>query len=118
MRKQDARKIGAKAREVIRLRVADYLRCKKGTQAEAADIFQLSLRGVQKIWKQYKEGGRKALLAKKRGPAHNNSRLRQEQVKETTSAIKKGTPDDYGLPYFLWTAGAVRLLIKKSLGKL
>ncbi|HEU0143963.1 MAG TPA: helix-turn-helix domain-containing protein [Nitrososphaera sp.] len=105
MKRQDARRIGAQAQETIRLRIADYLRRGKGTQAEAADIFQLSLRGVKKIWKQYKEGGRKALLAKKRGPAHHSSRLSKQQVKEITGAIKKGTPDDYGLPYFLWTAG-------------
>ena len=114
MKKQDARVIGARAQEAIRFRIADFLRRKKGTQAEAADIFQLSLRGVQKIWKQYKEGGRKALRAKKRGPAAGVGRMDKRQVQEITGAIKKGTPDDYQLPYFLWTAGAVRLLIKKK----
>lgn len=116
MKRQDARKIGAQAQEVIRLRVADYLQAGKGTQGEAADIFQLSLRGVQKIWKRYKEGGRKALKAKKRGPAQSRSRLRGRQLKEMTTLIQKDTPDAYGLPYFLWTAGAVRLLIKKKPG--
>lgn len=114
MKRQDVRKIGAQAQEAIRLRVADFLRHGKGTQREAAEIFQLSLPGVKKIWKRYKEAGRKALRAQKRGPADGAGRLRPEQVKEITRAVKKGTPDDYRLPYFLWTAGAVRLLIKKK----
>lgn len=114
MKRQDARKIGAQAQEAIRLRVADFLRYGKGTQKEAAEIFQLSLRGVKKIWKRYKDGGRKALHSKKRGPGPGVSRLTPKQVKAITGAIKKGTPDDYQLPYFLWTAAAVRLLIKKK----
>ena len=118
MKKQDGRKIGAQVQEVLRLRIADFLRRGKGTQAEAAEVFQLSLRGVKKIWKQYKEGGRKALLAKKRGPVKSTAQLSKAQVREITRAIKKGTPDDYQLAYHLWTAGAVRLLIKKSPGKL
>lgn len=116
MRRQDARKIGAQAQEVLRFRVADFLRRGKGTQVQAADIFELSLVAVKKIWKQYKEGGRKALRKKKRGPAHSRCRMDKQQQKQITCAIKKGTPDHYQLPYFLWTAGAVRLLIKKKPG--
>ena len=114
MKRQDARKIGAQAQEAIRLRIADFLRRGKGTQREAAEIFQVSLPGVKKVWKRYKEGGRNALRAHKRGPAAGGGRLKPEQVKQITRAVKKGTPDDYRLPYFLWTAAAVRLLIKKK----
>jgi len=114
MKKQDARRLHPEAQQAIRLRIADYLQSRKGTQRQAAEIFQVSVPAVKKIWKQYKEGGIKALQVKKRGPAHSPARLSKEQVKDITQCIKKGTPDTYQLPYPLWTADAVRLLIKKK----
>lgn len=114
MRKADGRKLETAAQEALRLRIADFLRLKKGTQAKAAGIFQLSLRGIKKIWKQYKQGGRKALRAKKREPKRSTSRLSKQQIQQTKKQMKEGTPDVYGLPYTLWTAGAVRLLLKKK----
>ena len=114
MKKQDARRLHPEAQQAIRLRIADYLQSRKGTQRQAAEIFQVSVPAVKKIWKQYKEGGIKALQVKKRGPAHSPARLSKEQVKDITQCIKKGTPDTYQLPYPLWTADTVRLLIKKK----
>ena len=114
MRRQDGRKLGSQAQEAIRFLVVDFLRQGKGTQSEAASIFQLSIWAVKKIWKRYKQGGRKSLRAKKRGPLRRTSRLDKEQISQIKDAVKKATPDHYGLPYFLWTAGAVRLLIKKK----
>ncbi len=111
MKQKDGRRLSPEAQEAIRLRVADFLRMNKGTQAEAATIFQLSLSCVKKIWKQYKAGGCKALKVKKRGPQQGCSRLAKQQVK---ARMKKDTPDGYGLPSYLWTAGAVRLLLKKK----
>ena len=116
MKKQDARRLHPEAQQAIRLRIADYIQSGKGTQRQAAEIFQVSLAAVKKIWKHYKEGGIPALQTKKRGPAHSNARLSKEQVKVITQCIKKGTPDSYHLPYPLWTADAVRLLIKKKQG--
>ena len=114
MKKLDARRLHPEAQQAIRLRIAAYLQSGKWTQRQAADIFQVSLAAVKKIWKQYKEGGTKALHNKKRGPAHSSSRLSKAQVKKVTRCIEKGTPDSYQLPYYLWTANAVRLLIKKK----
>ena len=106
MKKQDARRLHPAAQQAIRLRIAAYLQSGKGTQRQAAEIFQVSLAAVKKIWKQYKEGGARALQTKKRGPAHSPARLSKEQVKAITHCIKKGTPDSYQLPYQLWTADA------------
>jgi transposase len=114
MKKQDARKLTPAAQEAIRLRVVDFLKMKKGTQRQAADFFQLSLRAVEKIWQHYKAGGVQALKAKKRGAHQPASSLSKKAVKQITRLIKKGTPDTYDLPYSLWTANAVRLLIKKK----
>jgi len=116
MKRVDGRKLNPEAQEVIRLRVADFLQTGKGNQAEAAAIFQLSLSGVKKIWKQYKAGGHKVLKVKKRGPQQHTSRLSMQQVKEVKTSINNKTPDGYQLPSYLWTANAVRLLLKKKPG--
>ena len=114
MKRRDARKLHPKAQEAIRLRIVDYLKAGKGTQTQAANIFKLSVRAVKKIWKQFRQGGAKALKARKRGPHPTTSLLSEAKVTELTSCIKKGTPDSYELPYYLWTANAVRMLIKKK----
>jgi transposase len=114
MKKKDARKLPPLAQEAIRLRVVSFLRSGKGTQNEAAEIFEVSLACVKKIWKRFKEGGTKLLQAHKRGPTKSTARLSNAQVKDITRAIKEGTPNTYHLPYHLWTAGAVHLLIKKK----
>jgi transposase len=116
MKKEDARKLHPEAQEAIRLRIIAFLNSGKGTQQQAADIFQVSLPAVKKIWKKYKEGGFEAVRVKKRGPVGSTSLLSKDQVKKVTGCIKRGTPDRYGVPYFLWTANAVRLLIKKKPG--
>lgn len=118
MKKQDARKLNPQAQEAIRIRIANFLKNRKGTQRQAADIFQVSLPAVEKIWKQYRKGGLLALRAKKRGPAGHISLLSKAQVSKVTHCIKKGTPDRHHLPYYLWTANAVRLLIKKNRSKI
>src|SRR3954451_2253361 len=120
MKRQDGRKLGAEAQEAIRLRIAAFLRDRKGTQGQAADIFGVSLGAIEKIWKQYRESGAKSLLAKKRGPKKSRALVDRTQVRDITGAIRSSTPEDHGLPYpqdpadHLWTAGAVRLLIKKK----
>ena len=114
MKKLDARKLSPTAQEAIRFRVVDFLKKRKGTQRQAADFFQLSLWAVEKIWKRYKQGGVQALKLKKRGPHQRRSLLSNKTVKEITRMVKKDTPDAYDLPYHLWTADAVRLLIKKK----
>jgi transposase len=116
MKHQDGRKLKPEAQEAIRLRVAHFLKTAKGTQQQAADIFQLSAPAVKKIWKQYKEGGMKALKLKKRGPHLRTALLSKQQVKQLKSLVKKDMPDSYNLPHYLWTADAVRLLIKKKQG--
>jgi transposase len=116
MKHQDGRKLQPEAQEAIRLRVAHFLKTAKGTQQQAADIFQLSVPAVKKIWKQYKEGGMKSLKLKKRGPHQCTALLSKQQVKQLKSLIKKDMPDSYHIPYYLWTADAVRLLIKKKQG--
>jgi transposase len=115
-KKQDARKLSSQAQEALRLRIVDYLKTGKGTQKQAAAIFAFSIDAIKKIWKRYKQNGIKALKRKKRGPHQCTSRLSKLQTKQITRDIRKGTPDSYQLPFYLWTADAVRRLIKKKHG--
>jgi transposase len=115
-KKQDARKLSPQAQEALRLRIIDYLKTGKGTQKQAAGIFAFSIDAIKKIWKRYKQNGIKALKRKKRGPHQCTSRLSKMQIKQITRAIQKDTPDSYQLPFYLWTADAVRRLIKKKQG--
>jgi len=118
MKNQDARRLHPEAQEALRLRIVDFLKKHKGIQREAAAIFQVSLRAVEKIWKQFKEGGRKALKQKKRGPHKGRCRLSKGKAKQVCDIIKKDMPGQHNIPRYLWTAAAVRLLIKKKPGKL
>jgi transposase len=69
---------------------------------------------VEKIWKQFKEGGIKALKQKKRGLQKSHSPLSDDKVKLVCGSIKKDMPGQHNIPRYLWTAVAVRLLIKKA----
>ena len=114
MKKPDARKLTPSAQEALRIRVVHFLRARRGTQRQAAAIFELSLPAVEKIWKHYKAGGVTAVKAKKRGPRTSTARLSQQGVRQVKQWIRQDTPDGYHLPYPLWTAEAVRRLIKKK----
>jgi len=103
MKKEDGRKLHPEAQAAIRIRIIAFIKSGKGTQQQAAEIFQISLPAVKKIWKKYREGGLGAIRAKKRGPSRSTSLLSESQVKKVTRCIKKGTPDKYGIPYYLWT---------------
>jgi transposase len=114
MGKADARKLIPEVQEALRLRIAEFLKRGKGTQEEAADIFQVSLPAVKKIWKQFKEGGKRALKQKKRGPRSCKPKLSAQKAKQLRNIIKKDTPEQHSIPRYLWTAAAVGLLIKKK----
>jgi len=103
MKKQDGRTLKPEAQEAIRLRIVNFLKTGKGMQRQAAEIFQISLSAVEKIWKQFKAGGIRALKTKKRGPCQSTSRLSKQQVKQIKSLVGKDTPDSYPIPYYLWT---------------
>lgn len=85
-------------------RVVLFIKSAKGTEKQAVDIFEVSLPAVKKIWKEFKQDGLKALNACKRGSHNSRSLISRSKVAEITHFIKKGTPDSYNLPYYLWTA--------------
>lgn len=116
MEGQSKRRLGAEAQEAIRIRLIHYLEGGKGTQQEAAEVFMLSVAAVKKIWKRYNEQGMDAIKAHPRGRQPGSGQLSTRKAAVVTKAIIKAMPQQYGLPYTLWTALAVRELIKKRPG--
>ncbi|MDI9319493.1 MAG: hypothetical protein QM530_03365 [Phycisphaerales bacterium] len=45
----------------------DFLKKKKGTHQQAADLYHVSKSAVDKIWTRYKESGGRGIKSKKRG---------------------------------------------------
>lgn len=96
--------------EAVRLKVVAYLKKKLGTQKQAAEIFGLSIRSVNRIWAAYKAGGKRAVENKKRG-VRTGKKINGKQAAEVRHLIKDKMPDQLKLPFGLWTRAAVQQLI-------
>lgn len=103
------------SQETKRLLVVKFLRKKKGTQREAAELFDLSEGAVRKIWARYKKDGKRGLLNKKRG-AHGGKKINGAQAAEIRRLIKDKMPEQFKLPFGLWTREAVGQLIERRFG--
>lgn len=101
--------------ETNRIRIAEFLKKKKGTQKEASEIFGITERAVNGIWFRYKTGGKRALASKKRG-VREGKKINGKQVAEVCRLIKDKMPDQLKLPYGLWTREAVQQLISVRYG--
>ena len=111
-----AKKRGSQeAQERVRLLVIDFLKKKKGSQQKAADLFGLTLNGVQKIWRKYKEYGMRGITSKKRG-VQGGKKINGKTAAEVRKLIKDKLPDQLKLPFGLWTREAVQQLILDRYG--
>lgn len=99
----------------MRQQVIQYLKKKLGSQQAAAEVFGLSLNGVHKIWKRYKEGGLRNIAQKKRG-VRGGKKINGVQAAEVRRLVKDKLPDQLKLPYGLWTREAVQQLIFEKYG--
>ena len=115
MQIKDGRKRTPSAQAALRTQVVAYLKKKKGTQAEAAEIFGLSKRGIEQIWSRYKKDGLKGLEEKKRG-VKGGKKINGSQAAEIRRLIKDKLPDQLKLPFGLWTREAVEKLIFNKYG--
>lgn len=107
----DTKKRGSKdAQERIRFLVVEYLKQKKGTQQQCADLYGLTLNGVQKIWRRYRDSGKRGIASKKRG-FMGGKKIKGTQAAEVRRLIKDKMPDQLKLPFGLWTREAVQQLI-------
>lgn len=103
------------AQEETRFRVVDYLKNNLGTQKQAAVIFSITERAVNKIWNKYKTQGKRSLLSKKRG-VKVGKKINGQQAAEVRRLIKDKLPDQLKLAYGLWTREAVQQLIERRYG--
>lgn len=112
MDKRDARSLTAQTQEEIRRQAIRLL--KSGiTSQEVANQLEVSRKAVQEWKKAYKEGGMKALKAKKQGrPTGSGLKLSGEQQAKIRIIICDATPEQLKMPFALWTREAVESLIK------
>lgn len=101
--------------EATRLKVCTYLRKNLGTQKQAAEIFGLSIRSVNRIWATYKIKGSRGVQSKKRG-VQGGKKITGVQAAEVRRLIKDKMPDQLKLPFGLWTREAVQQLIGDKYG--
>jgi transposase len=113
--KQDFRSASSEARKAIRKRAIAMIKSgvKKGVVAK---IFGVNKNTVSNWWKSYLAEGIKGLHDKKRGAKSENCKLltyKQEVFIQRLLVDKY--PEQYKLPFALWTRKAVKELIKKEL---
>ena len=111
----DGRNRSASAQAAIREQVVHYLKKKMGTQLQAAEVFGLSQRAVNKIWANYRKGGIRAIREKKRG-VREGKKLNGKQAAEVRRLIKDKFPEQLKLAFGLWTREAVQQLILDRFG--
>ena len=80
---------------------------------EAAQIFGVTRQAVGKWVKKYREGGVRALRARKRGRPSKSSLL-PWQAAQIAKAVVHRYPEQLRLPFYLWTREAVAELIERN----
>jgi transposase len=73
-------------REITRLEVMQRLKEKRLTQKEAAEMLQLSIRQIKRLFKAYKRQGAQGLVSKRRGKPSNHH-LDAQVVQQATDLI-------------------------------
>lgn len=113
--KVDARKLDAATQTHLRRSVVQAVRAGM-SQTEAAKVFGVSLRAVNKWVGLQKSGGLRALKQKQRGRRAGEGRLNPAQGKRVRQLIIDSLPDQLKLPFYLWTRAAVASLIEREYG--
>lgn len=103
------------SQETKRLLIVDFIKKKKGTHKQAAELFHVSKSAVDKIWTRYKEKGIRGIKSKKRG-VQEGKKINGKQSAEVRQLIKDKLPDQLKLPFGLWTREAVQQLILERYG--
>ena len=103
------------SQETKRRLIVSFLKKKRGTHKQAADLFQISKSGVDKIWTRYNQKGIRGLSSKKRG-VQGGKKISGKQAAEVRELIKVKMPDQLKLPFGLWTREAVQQLMFERYG--
>jgi len=110
--KKDARSLNSHAQEALRKRAVAAVRAGL-TQVEAGRVFGVTRQAVGLWMRKYREGGETALNAGTKGRPRTGGRLLGWQAATICCLIRDRHPEQLKLPFVLWTAGAVRLLIRR-----
>jgi len=114
MKTRDARSLPAVAQEDLRRKALKAVLDGR-TQVEVAKIFGVTRQAVGKWVKAYREGGEKALRAKRRGRPKGGSLL-PWQAAQIARIVVDRHPEQLKLPFYLWTREAVAQLIERKYG--
>ena len=116
MSKEDARSLPGAAQAALRNRAVQAV-LDGMTQAQAARVFGVHPNAVNRWIKRYRQGGWDALSERRRGRrAGEQAALSASQQQEVIALVRDATPDQLGLPGFLWTREAVAELIAGRYG--
>jgi transposase len=117
MTDEDARSLPGAAQAALRKRAVRVV-LDGMTQAEAARVFGVHPNAVNRWIKRYREGGWDGLSERRRGRrAGEQPVLAAPQQQEVIALVRESTPDQLGLPGFLWTRDAVGELITQRYGR-
>lgn len=114
MQKVDARSISPSAQEHLRqLAVKAVLDGKK--QKEVAKLLGVTPQTISKWMKAYRLQGQGALKSKPKGRPQGG-KLKPWQAAQIAKVVVDHHPEQFNLPFYLWTREAVALLIKRRFG--
>jgi len=115
MKIQDARALPSIAQADLRKKGVRAVVRDGKTQREVATILGVTRHAVGKWVKAYRQGGEKALKAKRKGRPKGGSLL-PWQAAQIAKAVIDRPPEQLKLPFFLWTREAVGRLIGRRFG--
>jgi transposase len=114
MKIKDARSLPPVAQEDLRRKVIKSILGGK-KQVEAAELFGVTRQAIVKWLEAYREGGSKAIKAKRQGRPRGGSLLAWQSAQIAKTVIDR-CPDQLKLPFYLWTREAVGQLIERWFG--
>lgn len=118
MERVDFRSLGRDAQEALRSRAVYLVRSLGKSQGEAAEVVGASRQIVNRWLQRYAAAGEQALRDGRRVSARKGrGLLTRAEAKRVQGWITDRCPEQLKLPYALWTAGVVRELIRRRLGK-
>jgi len=112
---RDARSLPSDAQAELR-RSAVRLVGEGRSQTEVAGVLGVSRETVSRWIKAHREGGERALDARRRGRRPGHTKLSQAQQLRIAKLVAGKNPDQLSLPGFLWTRALVAQLIARELG--
>ena len=114
--KRDARKLNAETKYELRKQVV-RLKEKGMRGQEISELVGLGIVQVSRIWQKYLNHGANSLKPKKQGrPTGSNRLLSETQEDEVRKAITDKTPDQFHLPFALWTREGLQMYLNDKYG--